>query len=171
MPYGYILASRLFGWQDWGTLGLFFLGLIGIVWWVIRQKEETTADYFLAGRNAGWVTAAGGFSGLVVGFVVGMSRLVLVIFQKNLNPEGVLYKVVAINWLHFCILLFLLTCTLIILVSLFTKKPTREQTEGLTFGSSTPEQTEETRESWNKWDVIHSLIVIGAIVAFYVYFW
>ena len=42
------------GW-DWFTLGLFFVGLIGIIWWVLRQKEDTTADYFLAGRNAGWV--------------------------------------------------------------------------------------------------------------------
>jgi solute:Na+ symporter, SSS family len=40
---------------DWIVLGLFFIVLFGIVWWVIRQKEETSADYFLAGRNAGWI--------------------------------------------------------------------------------------------------------------------
>lgn len=40
---------------DWIVLGLFFIVLFGIVWWVVRQKEETSADYFLAGRNAGWI--------------------------------------------------------------------------------------------------------------------
>ena len=39
---------------DWIVLGLFFLGLIGIIVWVVRQKEENTTDYFLAGKDAGW---------------------------------------------------------------------------------------------------------------------
>ena len=129
------------------------------------------AAVFLMGVFSKRVTAAGGFSGLVVGFIVGMSRLVLVIFQKSLNPNGLFYKMVEINWLHFCILLFLLTCALVIVVSLFTKKPTKEQTKGLVFGCATPEQLAETRAGWNKWDVIHSLIVVGIIVAFYIYFW
>ena len=47
--------GNAFHWLDWTVLGLFFLGLAGIVWWVLRQKEETSADYFLAGRNAGWI--------------------------------------------------------------------------------------------------------------------
>lgn len=129
------------------------------------------AAVFIMGVFSKRVTAAGGFTGLVVGFVIGMLRLVLVIFQKSLNPNGVLYKMIEINWLHFCILLFLLTCALIIVVSLFTKMPSKEQTEGLTFGSATAEQIAETRASWNRWDVVHSLIVIGVILVFYVYFW
>jgi solute:Na+ symporter, SSS family len=40
---------------DWIILGLFVLGLIGIVVWVLRQKEENTSDYFLAGRDATWI--------------------------------------------------------------------------------------------------------------------
>ncbi len=40
---------------DWIVLGLFALALIGIVIWVLKQKEENTADYFLAGKNAGWI--------------------------------------------------------------------------------------------------------------------
>ena len=43
------------GTLDWIVLGIFFLLLLGIIWWVLRQKEETSADYFLAGRNAGWI--------------------------------------------------------------------------------------------------------------------
>ena len=40
---------------DWIILGLFVLGLIGIVIWVLRKKEENTSDYFLAGRDATWI--------------------------------------------------------------------------------------------------------------------
>jgi len=40
---------------DWIVLGLFFLGLVGIIVWVLRQKEKDTSDYFLAGRDATWI--------------------------------------------------------------------------------------------------------------------
>ena len=41
---------------DWIVLGIFFLGLIGIIIWVLYQREEDTTDYFLAGKNAGWLS-------------------------------------------------------------------------------------------------------------------
>jgi SSS family solute:Na+ symporter len=40
---------------DWIVLGLFCVGLIGIIVWVLRRKEETSTDYFLAGRDATWL--------------------------------------------------------------------------------------------------------------------
>ncbi|HZY25101.1 MAG TPA: Na+/glucose cotransporter, partial [Bacteroidales bacterium] len=40
---------------DWIVLGIFCLGLVGIIIWVIRQKDETSTDYFLAGRDATWL--------------------------------------------------------------------------------------------------------------------
>ncbi len=129
------------------------------------------AAVFIMGVFSKRVTAAGGLWGLIVGFVIGMFRLVLLIFQTKLNQDGLLYRIVAVNWLHFCILLFFLTGLIILVVSIFTKKPTQEQIRGLTYGSATPEQIAETRASWNKWDVIHSAIVIGVVVLFYIYFW
>lgn len=39
---------------DWIVLALFFVALIGIIVWVLRQKEENTTDYFLAGKSARW---------------------------------------------------------------------------------------------------------------------
>lgn len=41
---------------DWIVLILFFIGLIGIVIWVLLQREEDTKDYFLAGKKAGWLS-------------------------------------------------------------------------------------------------------------------
>lgn len=40
---------------DWIFLGLFALGLTGIVVWVLIKKDKDTTDYFLAGRDATWI--------------------------------------------------------------------------------------------------------------------
>ncbi len=40
---------------DWIVLGIFCLALIGIVVWVVAQKDKNTTDYFLAGRDATWI--------------------------------------------------------------------------------------------------------------------
>lgn len=55
---------------DWLIVGLYFLGLVGVVWWSSRQ-QKTTTDFFLAGRNAGW-------------FVVGTS-----LFASNIGSEHI----------------------------------------------------------------------------------
>lgn len=54
---------------DWIVILLYFVLILGIAWWVIRQQKETSDDYFLAGRNLGW-------------FVVGAS-----IFASNIGSE------------------------------------------------------------------------------------
>ncbi len=56
---------------DWVVIALYFLLLGGIAWWVLRQKTDSAADYFLAGRHVGW-------------FVIGAS-----IFASNIGSEHV----------------------------------------------------------------------------------
>lgn len=129
------------------------------------------AAVFILGVFSKRTTAAGGLWGLVIGFALGMLRLVLVIFQKFLPEGSFMLWIAEINWLHYCIFLFFLSLGLCFLISLFTKKPSPEQIQGLTYGSGTPEQIEETKRSWNKWDVIHSLIIVGIVVLCYIYFW
>ena len=116
-------------------------------------------------------TGAAGMTGLVLGFVLGMARLLLMVFQQYLSRDGFLYWVVSVNWLHYCVFLFVLCIAAIFVVSLFTRKPDPSQIEDITYGGGSPGQIEETRESWNKWDVIHSAVILGVIVAFYIYFW
>ena len=43
----------MLGTIDWIVIGIYFLMLIGIVLWASR-KQDSTEDYFLAGRNVGW---------------------------------------------------------------------------------------------------------------------
>ena len=130
------------------------------------------AAVFLLGVTSKKITSKAGYAGLVTGFVLGMLRLGLKIFQGSLNPEGIVYKIfIAPNWLHYEIVLFFVVIALMIVVSMFTPKPDLVAIKGLYFGSATPEQKAITRASWNKWDVINSAIIISVIVAFYIYFW
>ena len=56
---------------DWIIIIGYFALIMGIAWWVIRKSDDTTDDYFLAGRNLGW-------------FVVGAS-----IFASNIGSEHI----------------------------------------------------------------------------------
>ncbi|MBN2007847.1 sodium:solute symporter [candidate division KSB1 bacterium] len=58
-----------FGALDWVVLILYFAIILGLAWWVIRQRQDTSSDYFLAGRHLGW-------------FVIGAS-----IFASNIGSE------------------------------------------------------------------------------------
>ena len=55
---------------DWSLVGVYFLAIVAIVWWASRQ-QQTSTDYFLAGRNVGW-------------FVVGASLL-----ASNIGSEHI----------------------------------------------------------------------------------
>lgn len=54
---------------DWIVIGLYFLLIAGVAWWVIRQPTDTPTDYFLAGRHLGFM-------------IVGAS-----IFSSNIGSE------------------------------------------------------------------------------------
>ena len=48
---------------DWIIILVYFTIILGLAWKVMRQKQRTSTDYFLAGRNLGWfVIAASIFS-------------------------------------------------------------------------------------------------------------
>jgi SSS family solute:Na+ symporter len=130
------------------------------------------AAVFLLGVLSKRTTPTAGFTGLVVGFVLGMLRLGLNIYYGDTVGSGFIYDlIVAPNWLHYEIALFALVIVLMIIISFFTKPMDPMKIEGLYFGSATAEQRAITRASWTKWDVINSAIIITIIVAFYIYFW
>jgi len=128
------------------------------------------AAAFLMGVFSKRATSMGGFSGLIIGFVLGMFRLTLDVFKDRLTEGTFLYWVADVNWLHYCEFLFVICLLVTIVVSLMTRPPSKEQLR-YTYYAATPEEKAATRASWNKWDVIHTLIILGVIVAFYIYFW
>src|SRR5437867_4276738 len=40
---------------DWVVIAAYFGLLLALTWWSIKNSQDTTDDYFLAGRNLGWV--------------------------------------------------------------------------------------------------------------------
>jgi solute:Na+ symporter, SSS family len=130
------------------------------------------AAVFLLGIISKRTTPQAGFYGLLIGFVLGMTRLGLKVFEGSLDQSGMFYKVfVAPNWLHYEIVLFFIVIAAMIIISTFTEKMNPDKIKGFIIGNATPEQKAETRSSWDKWDVINSAIIILIIVAFYIYFW
>jgi SSS family solute:Na+ symporter len=118
-------------------------------------------------------TPAGGLSALITGFTLGMIRLFFTVFAKHFTDATTFYHKIFIetNWLHYEIINFFICIAVLVVVSLVTERASDEKILGLTFGSSTKEQRAESRASWNKWDVINSLIIVAIIIAFYIYFW
>jgi len=57
-------------WLDWWVIALYFAILVGVVVWS-SKRQDSTADYFLAGRNIGW-------------FIIGAS-----LFASNIGSEHV----------------------------------------------------------------------------------
>ena len=39
---------------DWIVIGIYFLCIFGVTVWVLKRKQKSTEEYFLAGRNMGW---------------------------------------------------------------------------------------------------------------------
>ncbi len=66
--------------------------------------------------------------------------------------------------------LLIVTVLLMFVISMLTKPPAAE-TVRYTYYGATAKEKAATRESWNGWDVFHSLVVIGVVVAFYICFW
>jgi len=54
---------------DWIIIAGYFILIFGLAWWVIKQRQDNSTDYFLAGRHLGW-------------FIVGAS-----IFASNIGSE------------------------------------------------------------------------------------
>ena len=126
------------------------------------------AAVFLLGVFFKRLNAKGAYSAMVIGFVLGLIKLTLELFQKNLT--GVLHDFATINFLYFCIYLFLFSIVVMVVISLLTPKPDEDHIRGLTFATTVAEDKAASRASWNKWDVVLSLIVVAIIVSVFTYF-
>lgn len=170
-----------------GRIATVVVVILGIVWIPVMQMVSGVlyeylqlvqaliapgiAAVFLLGVFSKHITPAAGFIGLVAGFVLGLMRLVLTIFQDSLDQNGLLHSLVAMNWLYYCSALFVVIVVLVIVTSLFTKRASDEQLAGLTYGSISAAQKAEIRAGIDKWDIIHTVIILGITAAIYARFW
>lgn len=171
-----------------GRIATAVIVVLGILWIPVMQSMGSVlyeylqqvqgllapgiAAVFFMGVFYKRATPKAGLWGLIVGFTLGMLRLAINIFRDGVDPNGLVYKYfIATNWLHYTIFLFFLTMVLIVIISMFTAKARPEQLRSLTYGGASDAEIQETRRGWNKWDVIHTVIILGIVIAFYIYFW
>ena len=169
-----------------GRIATVVVVVLGVLWiFVIQAMGKSLYDYiqsiqsllapaiasvFLLGVAWKKTTPKAGMWTLIVGLVLGFTRLIVMI----INPQGdnlFFYLFNEMNVYAFCVWMFLFCIVLAIVVSLFTKKPETSQIQGLVMGTATPEQKAATRASSTKWDIVNSCIILAITVAFYIYFW
>ncbi len=173
-----------------GQIATVVIVVLGILWIpVMRSVGDVLYTYlqdvqsvlapgiaaaFLLGIAWKRTSALGGMWGLISGMVVGLTRLGAKVYYSNVQDAAdstFKYLFYDLNWLFFCGWMLLFCIIVVIVVSLCTEAPSEEKIKGLVFGTSTEEQILATRKSWNKWDVIHTIIILAITAAFYYYFW
>jgi len=164
--------------------------VLGMVWipllqdlgkgqlYTYRQRVQSRlapaiAAVFMAGIFFNGVTPRAGLIGIITGFAIGMSRLLLQATHEmaGIRWPGPLQGFVDLNWLYFSFFLFAFTCALIFVVSLVTPKASDEQLVGLTYGTVTHAQRTSDRDSHGTWEIVHTIAVLAIIAGIYIYFW
>ena len=103
--------------------------------------------------------------GLSLGFVLGMAKLGANALWGG--ADGFAF----IQDFYFSGLLLITSIVIVVVASLSAPAPAEVNTKGLTFAGLDPAFKEENRASWNWVDVVSSIVVVGCVLAAYVYFW
>ena len=124
------------------------------------------------------LNSKGCLAALLVGFALGAFRLAvdtpvslrLEGFAQGYQPGSFLWVVNNIYFQYYSLLIFAVSLVVMILVSYLSPPPAESTIQGLTYGTVSPMERESTRQSWNRHDVVSSLIVLALIFLAYVYF-
>ena len=107
----------------------------------------------------------------MIGFILGMIKLAIeAICSTQGITTGPLSVIADFNFLYYSGVLMFISVCIVIGVSLATKAPSEEKIKGLTYGSLTKEDRQEIRNSWNQWDVLGTIAVLGLALGLYLYF-
>ena len=158
------------------VLGMAWIPLMRGISDILYQYLQSVQSYlappiaavFLLGVFSKRINGKGAITTMVVGFIIGILRIVLELTKSHLS--GILYTFATINFLYFCIFLFVFSVTLLIVVSLLSAKPSEVQLNGLTYATTVAADKATSRASWNTLDLVLSLIILVFIVAVFIYF-
>ncbi|MCF0199406.1 MAG: sodium/solute symporter [Bacteroidaceae bacterium] len=172
-----------------GRVATVVVVILGFAWLPIMMSLGSLYDYlqgiqsllapamvavFAMGIFCKWVTPKAGEYTMIVGFVIGMVRLVTNVITDTGKAEmnGAFWDYTAwfwqTNWLVFECWLLVFLLAFMCIVSAVTPKPSQEQVDAITF---TGDFKKTIRESYNIWDFVGTLLVIGLCATFYWYFW
>jgi len=124
------------------------------------------------------LNAKGCLAALIVGFALGVFRLVvdtpvslrLAGFVDGYAPGSFLWIVNNLYFQYYSLLIFVVSVVVMVAVSYATAPPSAEQVAGLTYGTVAAEDRAQSRGSWDRRDVIGSGVVLLLILAAYLYF-
>lgn len=158
------------------VLGILWIPVMSGISGVLYQYLQSVQSYlappiaavFLLGLFSKRINSYGALTALVGGFLLGALRIFLELNKGSLT--GFWYDFATLNFLYFCIALFIFCILVLIGVSLATGKPNEEQLNGLTFATTRPEDQANSRSSWNTTDVILSTFVLVFILIVLIYF-
>ena len=124
---------------------------------------------FLLGLAWGRINARGAVTGLIGGFVLGMTKLAIQAFFGAGKIESVawLAAIGDFNFLYFSGVLFVISVAITIIASLSAPPPDAARIAGLTFAT---QDRAAIRASWNRTDIALTAVVLGIVAAIYVYF-
>ncbi len=124
------------------------------------------------------LNAQGCLWAMVVGFALGLFRMLvdtpvtlgLKGFETGYIPGSFLWVINNIYFQYFSVLITIVSAIVMVGVSYLTKEPDYTRIQSLTFGTATAEDRARTRASWDRRDLLASAVVLGVIVAGYLYF-
>jgi SSS family solute:Na+ symporter len=123
---------------------------------------------FLLGVFWKRINARGANAALFGGFIIGMLRLIAELSKEHLS--GWLFTFADVNFLYFCVYLFLTCIALMVAVSMFSAAPVEDKIRGVTYGTTVLEDRQASRASWNTRDVFLSVVVLVIIAVVMIYF-
>jgi len=173
-----------------GRVATSVMVVIGLLWIPVIKGGRGLYDYlqgvqaylappiavvFFLGVFWKRLNSKGALATLIIGFALGLVRLAIDTPVKLMS--GFTYENGSFLWVinniffqYYSLVIFVVCVLVMIGVSYMTEVPSYEKINGLTFGTTSPTDRKNTRESWSKGDVITSVIVIILIVAAYLYF-
>ncbi len=125
---------------------------------------------FLLGLFFKRINSRGAFTGLVVGFLLGILKLVAQAMVGAKGGEGLFVQLAQMNFLYYSGVLFLVSIVIVIVASLTAPPPDEKKIIGLTYGSVTPEQKAEVKAGIGMADYVGTAFVLALVFGIYLYF-
>lgn len=172
-----------------GRIATGVMVLIGIAWIPVIQGGRGLYDYlqgmqaylappifvvFFLGVFWKRMNSKGSMAALIVGFAMGIARLII---DTPIKLGGAHYDEGTFLWImnntffqYYSLLILIASAAAMIFVSYMTEAPSEEKISGLTYATTTDAHKKESRASWDAKDVVSSVLVMVLIIAAYIYF-
>ena len=175
-----------------GKIATAIIVLLGIIWIPIMEKIGGGVMYqylqnvqsyiappvtavFLLGIIWKRVNAKASITTLLAGLFLLILRLGSEIYYQpqivsNQSVDSLLYDFATINFAHMAIFMFIFSVSLCVIVSLSTTPPDYKLIAGLSFGTLTPKHKNDLKGSYDKIDVVLSVLLVIIVIAILCYF-